>query len=75
MGYARAGSSPAFPIPDTDLETIKGNERVLKIEQKHLDTCELQLVIEVEPDRVEQAKRIAARSLAKGVNIPGFRKG
>ncbi len=47
----------------------------MKIEEKKLSACELQLVIEVDPETVEQAKRDAASKLSRGVNIPGFRKG
>lgn len=47
----------------------------MKIEQKPLETCEVQLVVEVDEERVEKAKRAAARRLSQKYNIPGFRKG
>ncbi len=47
----------------------------LKIEQKPLDTCEMELTVEVDAERLEKAKRAAARRLAQKYSIPGFRKG
>jgi len=47
----------------------------LKIEQQPLDTCEVQLKIELEPAQIDEAKRKAARKLAQRYSIPGFRKG
>lgn len=35
----------------------------------------MQFTVEVEAERFEKAKRKVARKIAKGVNIPGFRKG
>lgn len=47
----------------------------MKIEQKPLDTCEVELTVEVDAERLEKAKRAAARRLAQKYSIPGFRKG
>ncbi len=47
----------------------------LKIEQKPLDTCEMELTVEVDAERLDKAKRAAARRLAQKYSIPGFRKG
>ena len=42
---------------------------------KQLDSCEMQLIVELEAAQLDQAKNAAARKLAGRVNIPGFRKG
>ena len=42
---------------------------------KQLDSCEMQLIVELEAVQLDQAKNVAARKLAGRVNIPGFRKG
>jgi len=47
----------------------------LKIERKPLETCEVQLIVEVDSEQVEKAKRAAARRISQKYNIPGFRKG
>lgn len=47
----------------------------MKIEQQPLDSCELQLTIELDTAQIEEAKRKAARKLAQKYAIPGFRKG
>ena len=47
----------------------------MKIEQKPLDTCEVELTVEVDAEQLEKAKRAVARRLAQKHSIPGFRKG
>jgi len=48
----------------------------LKIEKENLEeTCEVKLTVEVDPEQIEAAKRIAARKIAQKHNVPGFRKG
>jgi trigger factor len=47
----------------------------LKIETHHLEDHQVKLTAEVEPERFEQAKRRAARKIAKKTKIPGFRPG
>jgi trigger factor len=47
----------------------------LNLQTELLENRVAQLTIEVEADRLEKAKRKAARDLSKRVNIPGFRKG
>ena len=47
----------------------------MEITTEHLETRQLQLTIEVDEERAEQAMRRVARQIARQVNIPGFRKG
>lgn len=47
----------------------------MNIQTEHLDDHRVQFTVEVEAERFEKAKRKVARKIAKGVNIPGFRKG
>jgi trigger factor len=47
----------------------------LKVKTNQLESCEVQLIIELEAEQLNQAKGAAARRLARRVNIPGFRKG
>jgi trigger factor len=47
----------------------------LKISTNELETCEIQMVVELETDILIAAKASAARRLARKINIPGFRKG
>ena len=47
----------------------------MKIEQQTLETCEVQLTVEVDKEQVDKVKRAAAKRLAQKHNIPGFRKG
>jgi trigger factor len=47
----------------------------LKIEQKYLDDHQLELTVETEQELFEKAKRRAAKDLAKGTKIPGYRPG
>jgi trigger factor len=48
---------------------------VSNVEIEYLENRQARLVVEVEPERVQQALRAAARRISKQVNIPGFRKG
>jgi trigger factor len=47
----------------------------LKIEQTYLDDHQLEVVVETEQDLFEKAKHRAAKELAKGTKIPGYRPG
>jgi trigger factor len=47
----------------------------LKIETKHLEDQQVEMIIEVPEDDLEKAKRGAARRLSKNTKIPGFRPG
>jgi trigger factor len=47
----------------------------LKIATEPLENRQLQLTIEVDEERAQQAMRRMARQIARQVNIPGFRKG
>ncbi len=47
----------------------------MKIETTILDDQQARLTVEIESDRLEEAKRQAANKLAKRVKIPGFRPG
>jgi trigger factor len=47
----------------------------LKIESHHLDDHQVKLTVEFEAEQFDEAKRRAARQLAKRVKIPGFRPG
>ncbi len=47
----------------------------MKFEKTVLDDHQAQVVVDVEPDRLDSAKRRAARKLAERGKIPGFRPG
>lgn len=47
----------------------------MNIERKDLENAQVELTITVEDERVEEAKKAAARKLAREVKIPGFRPG
>jgi trigger factor len=47
----------------------------LKFEKTILDDHQAQVIVDVEPDRLEAARRRAARKLAERGKIPGFRPG
>ncbi len=47
----------------------------MKIEKEFLEDHQVKLRVEFEPEQFEQAKRRAARKIAKKVKIPGFRPG
>jgi len=48
---------------------------VVQVETKLLEDRQAQLVVTVEPERVEKELKAAANRIARKVNIPGFRKG
>ena len=48
---------------------------ILKIETQLLEDHQAKVVVEFEPESLEQAKRRAARQIAKRTKIPGFRPG
>ncbi len=48
---------------------------MVKVETEILENRQARIVATVEPERVQQEMRNAARRIAKNVNIPGFRKG
>jgi trigger factor len=47
----------------------------LNVQTEHLENRVARLTIEIDNERLEKAKRAAARKIAKRVNIRGFRKG
>lgn len=47
----------------------------MKIDTQHQEDHQVKLTVEVEPESFEQAKRRAARQIAKKTKIPGFRPG
>jgi trigger factor len=47
----------------------------LKIEQSYLEDHQLEVTVETEQDTFEKAKHLAAKELAKGKKIPGYRPG
>jgi trigger factor len=47
----------------------------LKVETQSRDDQQVKLIVEVEPEMVEQFRRRAARNIAKQTKIPGFRPG
>ena len=47
----------------------------MKISTNELESCEVQMVVELKIERLAAAKTSAARRLARRINIPGFRKG
>ena len=47
----------------------------MKIEREDLENRQVELQVEVAPDRLEKAMHASARRLSKGTKIPGFRPG
>jgi trigger factor len=47
----------------------------LKIETKDLEKCQLEMVVEVDAERLVSAMKSAAKQLSKGTKIAGFRPG
>ncbi|HSS96038.1 MAG TPA: trigger factor family protein, partial [Terriglobales bacterium] len=47
----------------------------MNIQTERLDNHTARFTVELDTDRLEQAKQAAAKKIAKRVNIPGFRKG
>ncbi len=50
-------------------------DKLLNVQTERLADHTARLTVEVDAERLEKAKRDAARKIAKQVNIPGFRKG
>jgi trigger factor len=48
---------------------------ILKIEQTYLEDHQLEVTVEAEQDLFEKAKHLAAKEMAKGKKIPGYRPG
>lgn len=47
----------------------------MKIDKQPLEDHQVKLTVEVEPEKMEQAKKTAARQIARQVKVPGFRPG
>ncbi len=47
----------------------------MKIDKKYLDDHQMELIVEVEAERMQASKRRAAKQVAKRGKIPGFRPG
>jgi trigger factor len=47
----------------------------LKIEQKYLEDHQLEVIVETDQESFQKAKHLAAKHLAKGKKIPGYRPG
>lgn len=47
----------------------------MKVETKDLEDRQVEITVEVSPDRVQKAMQAAARKLSRRVKIPGFRPG
>jgi trigger factor len=47
----------------------------LNIQTEHLENHTARLTVEVAPERLESAKQSVVRKLARGLEVPGFRKG
>ena len=47
----------------------------MKIEKQFLDDHQAKLIVEADPDKLESAKKRAARKIARRIKIPGFRPG
>ncbi|MCJ7718233.1 MAG: trigger factor [Anaerolineales bacterium] len=47
----------------------------MKIEQTYLEDHQIELTVEADQDTFEKAKHLAAKELAKGKKIPGYRPG
>ena len=47
----------------------------MKIETQPLEDHQVKLTVEFEPEPIEEARRQAARKIAKRTKIPGFRPG
>jgi trigger factor len=48
---------------------------ILKIEQTYLEDHQLEVTVEAEQELFEKAKHLAAKEMAKGKKIPGYRPG
>ncbi|MGD8752131.1 MAG: trigger factor [Anaerolineales bacterium] len=47
----------------------------MKIETQYLENQQAKLIVEIDPEPLEKAKRQAARKISKRMKIPGFRPG
>ncbi|MGH2544402.1 MAG: trigger factor [Ardenticatenaceae bacterium] len=47
----------------------------MNVQKEELGNCQVQLTVEVNDNRLDEAMQAAARRYAKRVNIPGFRRG
>ncbi len=47
----------------------------MKIEQQPIENHQVKLTVEVDPDKLEEAKHRAARHISQHKKIPGFRPG
>lgn len=47
----------------------------MQVTQEQVDPCKIALTITVEPDQVKVAREKAFNQFARGLNLPGFRKG
>lgn len=47
----------------------------MNIHTEHLEDHTARFTVEIEPERLDKAKRKAARNISKKIRIPGFRKG
>lgn len=50
-------------------------EFTLKIEKEYLEDHQIKLIVEIDPEPLENAKHKAAKSLSRKTKIPGFRPG
>lgn len=50
-------------------------DNILKIEKEILEDHQIKLIVELDPEPLERAKRKAAKSLSRKIKIPGFRPG
>ena len=73
----REGSSPSFPIKHLTRFYSRAYQRDdnLKIEQQTLDNHQVKLTVQIEQNKLEEAKHRAARQISQQKKIPGFRPG
>ena len=57
------------------MASIRNKEAVLNLQTERTENHRAQFTIEIESDRLEDAKRKAARKISRQVRIKGFRKG
>ncbi len=54
---------------------VNTEEELLNLQTERIENHQARLTIEIEPERLDNAKRQAARKISRQVNIRGFRKG
>ena len=54
---------------------VEQKDNDLKIEQKYIENHQVKLTVQVEPNKLEEAKHRAARQISHQKKIPGFRPG